>query len=98
MGEAHLSGIQQMWATSEWQSICAEAGASESSSEDSTSTACSGPKCYTDPLRVSQLSPEKAVGVRQALLESTMRLKTVASEKLQPKKQAITLSRGRVCT
>lgn len=80
MGEAHLGGIQQMWATSEWQSICAEAEASDASSDASSSTTLAGPSSHSDPVAVSQLSQEQTAGVRQALLESTMRLKTVASE------------------
>ena len=82
MGEAHLRGIQQMWATSEWQSICAAAEESDTDSDDSSSTTVRAVCSHTDPSAVAQLSPEEAIGVRQALLESAMRLKTVPSESL----------------
>ena len=85
MGEAHLRGIQQMWATSEWQGICVEAEPSDASSNASSSTAIQWPHSYTDPSAVSKLNQAEAAGVRQALLESAMRLKTVASKKIFPK-------------
>lgn len=87
VGEAHLSGIKHLWETSSWRQLCDEMdGSSEMSSNASSDTVIWTPESQTDLSLESKLSASEMAGVKHALLQSVMRLKTVPSEFATPQR------------
>lgn len=92
-GESHLPGIEQLWADGSWKSRInsnGDASSSTTGSSESASTTVASASMHFSEAEQSDttaegaavLNPNEAVGVRRALLESVIRLKSVPSEPL----------------
>lgn len=86
LGEAHLHGLKALWDSGKWRKLSSPSNDSDansdvsSNSDESASTAFMDSSSCSDSPMTAQLTQEEATGVRHALLESAMRLKSVDSK------------------